>query len=192
MRRLVFSAVSIAAFSLLAIASASAQGARGLQRTYPENIGITGAPPIPPGIAALALSVVDSTYLNLTLAQRVTLDSIRRIQEATNAPRLRTLDSLRPTRRPANGPDDLSQEQREEIAARRVAIQAVLDAIHETNSIARTQVMAIFSPEQQKRAERLENDAKKRAEEEGKRLAREGMAPPQGMDRARAGRPPED
>ena len=191
MRRLVHSVVHLAAFSLLALASASAQGARSTQRSYPENIGITGAPPIAPGIAALALSVVDSSYLNLTLAQRVTLDSIRRVQEAANAPRLKTLDSLRPTRRPANGPDDLSQEQRDEIDARKVAIQAVLDAVHETDATYRAQAMALFTPEQQKRAEKLEKEARKRAEEEGKRLAREAMSP-MGMDRSRGGRPPGD
>ncbi len=191
MRRLVNSAVQLAAFSLLALASASAQGARSSQRSYPENIGITGAPPVAPGIAALALSVVDSAYLNLSMPQRVTLDSIRREQEAANAPRLRALDSLRPTRRPAGGPMDLSQEQRDEIDARKIAIQAVLDAIHDTDAAARAKVMAIFNPEQQKRAEKLEKEANKRAEEEGKRRAREGYAPP-GMDRSRGGRPPED
>lgn len=189
MRRLAHSVVQLAAFSLLAVASASAQGARSSQRSYPENIGITGAPPIAPGIAALALSVVDSSYLNLTPQQRVTLDSIRRWQETANEPRLRALDSLRPTRRPANGPNDLSQEQREEIDARKLAIQSVLDVIRETDTAARAQAMAIFSPEQQKRAEKLEKEAGKRAEEEGKRRAREGYAP-QGMDRSRQ-RPPE-
>lgn len=190
MRRLVHSVVQLAAFALLVAAPLSAQAARSSQRSYPENIGITGAPPIPPGIAALALSVVDSTYLNLTMTQRVTLDSIRRLQEAANAPRLRTLDSLRPTRRPAGGPGDLSQEQRDEIEARKLAIQAVMDAIHETDTVARAQVMAIFNDEQRKRAEKLEKEANKRAEEEGKRLAREGMYP-SGMDRSRGGRPPE-
>ena len=191
MRRLVHSVVQLAAFALLVSAPLSAQAARSTQRSYPENIGITGAPPIPPGVAALALSVVDSTYLNLTMTQRVTLDSIRRLQEAANAPRLRALDSLRPTRRPAGGPMDLSQEQRDEIDARKLAIQAVMDAIHETDTVARTQVMSIFNDEQRKRAEKLEKEASKRADEEGKRRAREGMYP-SGMDRSRGGRPPED
>lgn len=191
MRRLVNSVVQLAAFALLVSAPLSAQAARSSQRSYPENIGITGAPPIPPGIAALALSVVDSTYLNLTMTQRVTLDSIRRLQEAANAPRLRALDSLRPTRRPAGGPGDLSQEQRDEIEARKLAIQGVMDAIYETDTVARTQVMSIFNDEQRKRAEKLEKEANKRADEEGKRRAREGMYP-SGMDRSRGGRPPED
>lgn len=191
MRRLFHSVVQLAAFSLLIAAPLSAQVARTSQRSYPENIGITGAPPIAPGIAALALSVVDSTYLNLTMVQRVTLDSIRRLQETANAPRLHTLDSLRPTRRPAGGPMDLSQEQREEIDTRKAAIQTVMDAIHETDTAARAQVMSIFTDEQRKRAEKLEKEASKRAEEEGKRRAREGFGPA-GMDRSRGGRPPED
>ena len=121
-------------------------------------------PPRPvPGVAALALQ--HASELALVDSQRVVLDSIRVAQESANQPWIAALDSLRPTRVPAN-PLDLSQEQRDEIEARRKAIGTVLEAMRETDTRARQRAMAILSPEQQERATKLEKEARKRAEEE--------------------------
>ncbi|MEP6730251.1 MAG: Spy/CpxP family protein refolding chaperone [bacterium] len=197
MRRPVTHAVVIAMTALVGITSLSqAQygGSRSSQRNNnQEDIGTRGAPPIPPGIAALALE--RSAELGLTDVQNAALAVIRTSQDSANKPRLKTLDSLRPTRRPANGINDLSQEQRDEIEARRVAIAPVLEAVRETNAEARIKVMALLNENQQKRAAELERDAQKQAEEEYNRRSRDAFGGNDGMQRRRGGggggRPPE-
>ena len=82
------------------------------------------------------------------------------------------LDSLRPTRMPANGMNDLSQEQRDEIEARRVAVAAVIEGMRETNAIARKKVMAALNPEQQDKAAEFEERAQKKTDDEVKKRAR--------------------
>ena len=191
MRRPANTAVSLVAIALLGVSTlAQAQygGSRGAQRTYPENIGITGPPPIATAVAALVLE--RSAELGLTDSQNLAIAAIRQLQDSVNAPRLKTLDSLRPTRRPANGPNDLSQEQRDEMEVRRVAITEVLDELHKTNSDARVKVMALLTPEQQKRAEQLEEDAQKSADDEAKRRSRDAFGNERG--RTKVGRQPED
>jgi hypothetical protein len=187
-------ALMLAVTALLGIgtlAQAQMGGSRSAQRNNnnPEDLGFAGAPPIAAGVAALAIE--HAAELGLTDSQNIALATIRSAQDAANAPRLKTLDSLRPTRRPANGVNDLSPEQRQEIDDRRVAIAPVLEAVHQTNADARVQVMALLTPDQQKRAARLEEDARKQADEEFKRRVRSGFGG--GMDRMRGGgRPPED
>jgi hypothetical protein len=85
-------------------------------------------------------------------------------------------------------PNDLSQEQREEIAARRSAIAAVMEGMRETNALARQRAMAILSAEQQEKAAELENDARKKADED---RARRGRSAGMGEGRRGGGRPPE-
>ena len=184
--------VTLAVMALLGISSqAAAQmgGSRSSQRNNnsPEDIGIVGAPPVARSVAALAIE--HSAELSLTDSQTIALEVIRRAQDSVNAPRLKTLDSLRPTRRPAGGVNDLSTEQRQEIEERRAAIAPVLDAVRETNADARVKVMAVLNQEQQKRAAKLEDEARKNAEEEFKRRARNEFG---GGERMRGGRPPED
>ena len=191
MRRPAHTAMLVATVALLGVptlAHGQLGGGRSAQRTYPENIGITGPPPIATAIAALVLE--RSAELGLTDGQNLAVAAIRLTQDSVNAPRLKTLDSLRPTRRPANGPNDLSQEQRDEMEVRRVAITQVLDELHKTNSDARVNVMALLNPEQQKRAEKLEEDAQKSADDEAKRRSRDAFGPERG--RTKVGRQPED
>src|ERR1700716_3994103 len=85
-----------------------------------------------PGVAALVLD--HAADLAITNDQRTELESIRHGQDSANRPWLQRLDSLRPTGRPANGPNDLSQEQRDEIAARRAAITEVMAGMREANA----------------------------------------------------------
>jgi len=181
-------ALMLVVTALLAISTrtqAQMGGSRSAQRNNnnPEDIGLAGAPPIAAGVAALAIE--HSAELGLTDSQNIALATIRRAQDSVNAPRLKTLDSLRPTRRPANGVNDLSPEQRQEIEERRAAITPVLEAVRETNAEARIKVMALLNPEQQKRAAKFEEEARKQADEAFKRQARSGSG---GMERRRGGR----
>jgi hypothetical protein len=135
-----------------------------------QDVGLVGAPPMARPIAALAIE--HAAELKLTDSQSLALNTIRHSQDSANAPLLRVLDSLKPTSRPANGPSDLSAEQRQVIEERRAAITPVLEAVRETNAQARIKVMALLDPDQQKRAAAFEEEARKKAEEDGKRQAR--------------------
>ncbi|MDQ6635093.1 MAG: Spy/CpxP family protein refolding chaperone [Gemmatimonadota bacterium] len=121
-------------------------------------------PRLAPGVAALALN--HAAELALADSQQVLLASIRRAQDSANRPWIERLEALRPSRHPAN-PFDLSPEQQEEIAARRLAIAEVMEAMRETNTTARERAMALLSPEQQQKATELEDKAVKWARENG-------------------------
>ena len=150
---------------------ASAQSARGSQRVAnPVDLGFLGATPVAPTVAALVLE--HAADLALADSQRVLIESIRRAQDSANRPWMLKLDSLRPTRIPANGPNDLSQEQRDEIEARRAAVAEVKTGMSGTNALARQKVMAALAPAQQRKAEELEKKALKKTEEETKRRER--------------------
>ena len=123
-------------------------------------------PRLAPGVAALALD--HATELALADSQQVLLASIRRAQDSANRPWIERLEALRPTSHPAN-PLDLSPEQQEEIAARRLAIAEVMEGMRETNTTARQRAMALLTPEQQQKATELEDKARKWARENGGR-----------------------
>ena len=178
MRRPARHAVPLVIAGLFAISTlASAQRSmRGETRAeYPQSIGaMMGAPPpIPTSVAALVLEHADE--LKLADSQRELIQSVRRAQDSANMPWLAKLDSLRPTRQPAGGPGDLSQEQRDEMESRKIAIGLVLDGMKETNALSRKKVMDALDPEQQKRAAGWEEDARKRAEDEAKRRERDAQ-----------------
>lgn len=178
MRRFVHHAVILAVVALFSVSAlATAQrGRRGnSQGDYPQSAGMMmgGAPPIPPSVAALVLEHADD--FKLADSQRTVLESVRRAQDSANRPWMAKLDSLRPTRQPAGGMGDLSQEQRDEIAARKTGIANVLEGMRETNAQARKQVMDVLNPDQQKRAASLEDDARKKAEDEAKQRASNGQ-----------------
>jgi len=188
MRRLL---VALLAVAVTAPSSMAQYGRRGGERAEPQNAqDLLALPPwIPPGVAALVLT--HASDFSLADSQRVALESIRQFQDSANRPWLARLDSLRPTSQPLN-PKDLSQEQREEIAARRTAIAAVLNGMRETNALARQRTMAVLSPEQQQRAAELENDARKQADQERERRGRFAAEGQDGRRRGGGGRPPED
>ncbi|MEO8337445.1 MAG: Spy/CpxP family protein refolding chaperone [bacterium] len=193
MRSPLKNALMLAVMALLGISTLSGAqigGSRSAQRNNnnPEDIGLAGPPPIAAGVAALAIE--HAAELGLTDSQNIALATIRQSQDSANAPRLKVLDSLRPTRRPAGGVNDLSNEQRQEIDERRAAITPVLEAVRETNAEARVKVMALLTPDQQKRAAGWEEDARKKADEDFKRSARSGFGG--GADRMRGRRPPEE
>lgn len=164
--RHIASIVTIAASAVLLATPAHAQ--------YGGRRGSSGqdASLIIPHVAAsvAAIAVRYGGDLQLSQAQLDSIMSVRQRQDSANAPWLRSLDSLRNGPRPAN-PRDLSQEQREILAARRAAVKAAMDAIGAANAQARQQVMAVLSTDQQRKAARLENDAQKLARAETRRRA---------------------
>jgi hypothetical protein len=166
MRSLLLALVAVATLS----ASSAAQFWSRTSRSPAEALALP--PRVAPGVAALVLT--HASDFALADSQRVALESIRQSQDSANRPWLARLDSLRPRSRPLN-PNDLSPDQVEEIAARRKAIAAVMDGMSTPNVVARQRAMAVLSPAQQQRAEELEKDARKRADEERERAGREGM-----------------
>jgi hypothetical protein len=78
-------------------------------------------------------------------------------------------------------PLDLSQEQRELLAAQRASLKAAMDALRATNDAARQQVMAVLTPDQQRKAAQLESDAQELARAETERRADEGYYGRRGM-----------
>jgi hypothetical protein len=188
MRRLLFALLAVSA---VATPSQAQFGRRGGDRAQIQNAqDVLALPPwIPPGLAALVLG--HASDFSLADSQRVVLETIRATQDSANRPWLARLDSLRPTSQPLN-PKDLSQEQRDEIAARRTAIATVLDGMRETNALARQRTMAVLSAEQQQRAAELENDARKQADKERDRRGRFAMDGDGEERRGGRGRPPED
>lgn len=191
MGRFVHHAVVLAVFASFSVSTlATAQRGRrgGTRAESPQSAGtmMGGPPPIPPTVAALVLEHADD--FKLADSQRVVLESVRRAQDSANTPWMMKLDSLRPTRQPANGMGDLSQAQRDEFEARKTAIANVLEGMRETNAQARKKVMDVLDPDQQKRAASLEEDARKKAEDEAKRHERSG---PPGGGRGGRGRPRE-
>jgi hypothetical protein len=191
MRRFVHHAVILAVFASFSVSAlATAQRGRrgGTRADNPQGTGMMmgGLPPMPPTVAALVLE--HAADFKLADSQRVVLESVRRAQDSANRPWMAKLDSLRPTRQPANGMGDLSQEQRDELEARKTAIANALEGMRETNAQARKHVMDVLNPDQQKRAASLEEDARKKAEDEAKQRERNG---PPGGGRGGRGRPPE-
>lgn len=191
MRRSVQIVVALAALvSLSTPSSAQRGGGRSMggdsRASYPPDMGRMGPPTLPPTVAALVLD--HAQELSLTDSQKVVLETIRKTQDSTNKPFLAKLDSLKPTRMPAGGMNDLSQEQKDEMSQRAIAVQLVMADMREGNAEARVHVMTLLNESQQKKAAELENEAQKKAEEDGRRRM-ENMG---GGNRRGAGRPPED
>jgi hypothetical protein len=135
-----------------------------------DNSPFAGKPvPTAPVSVAKAILEHDNKDMALSDSQRVQLALIQRRLDSASAPLMKRLDSLRPSWRPAGGLGDLSQEQRDELIARRAGQTAVIDSLTPTFVKARDQVMAVLRPEQKDRAAKLEKEARKRAEEAARR-----------------------
>lgn len=128
-------------------------------------------PRVAPSVATLAVRYGGDLQLSQT--QLDSIQAVRQRQDSANAPWLQALDSLRNGPHPVN-PLDLSQEQRELLAARRAAVTTAMDAMRATNATARQQVMAVLTPDQQVKAAELENDAQKLARVQNQRRADDG------------------
>jgi hypothetical protein len=165
MRRSTITCLVLAGTAVVAFSTSVSAQYRGLDRQRMDSV-LAEPPRLAPGVAALALT--HAAELALADSQQVLLASIRRTQDSANRPWIERLEALRPTSHPAN-PFDLSPEQQEEIAARRLAIAEVMEAMRETNTTARERAMALLSPEQQQKATELEDRAAKWARENGGR-----------------------
>ena len=157
--------VVVAATLALALLPSLATG----QYVRRDNNPFAGKPaPVAP--VNVARTVIENERdMALSDSQRTQIALIQRRLDSTSAPLLRKLDSLRPTWRPAGGPNDLTPEQREQLATLRAAQAVVVDSLTPTFTKAREQVLALLRPEQLKKAAKLEKEARKRAEERAKR-----------------------
>jgi hypothetical protein len=165
MRRSSITCLVLAGTAVVAFSTSVSAQYRGLDRQRMDSV-LAEPPRLVPGVAALALD--HATELALADSQQVLLASIRLAQDSANRPWIERLEALRPTSHPAN-PLDLSPEQQEEIAARRLAIAEVMEGMRETNTTARQRAMALLTPEQQQKATELEDKARKWARENGGR-----------------------
>lgn len=140
------------------------------QGVHRDNSPFAGKPvPTAPVSVARTILEHDNKDMALSDSQRVQLTLIQRRLDSVSAPLMKRLDSLKPSWRPAGGLGDLSQEQRDELLARRAAQTAVIDSLTPTFVKARDQVMAVLRPDQKERAAKLEKEARKRAEEAARR-----------------------
>lgn len=185
----VWKSVVLAGAVVLASSSLASAQAGGRARSDRPDEAFAEPPRLAPGVAALALE--HASALALADSQRAVLASIRQEQDSASAPWVKRLEALRPTRRPANGPNDLSPEQREEIETRRAAIAEVMEGIRDIDAKARQRAMAVLTPEQQEQAAKLDAEARKKADEESSRRGREAFRGSRGSRGGGMGRPPE-
>ena len=165
MPRSIRSVATVAALALV-LSPSLAMGQMPVRR---DNNPFAGKPaPIAPVNVARAV-IEHEKDMALSDSQRTQIVLIQRRLDSTTAPMLKKLDSLRPSWRPAGGLNDLSQEQRDQLATLRAAQVAVIDSLSPTFAKAREQVMSVLRPEQRERAAKYERDARKRAQEQAKR-----------------------
>jgi hypothetical protein len=162
--------LSVLAASVVALAAPAYAQYGGRRGSYGQDASLD-IPRIASSVAALAVRYGGDLQLSQTQLDAIV--AVQQRQDSANAPWLRALDSLRNGPRPVN-PLDLSQEQREQLEARRAAVKAATDAMRETNAEARQQVMAVLTPDQQGKAAQLENHAQKLARADSQRRSDEG------------------
>jgi hypothetical protein len=132
--------------------------------------GPFGDEPIPVVPVNVAKAIIENDKdMALSDSQRVQLVLIRKQLDSLNAPLFARLDSVRPSWRPAGGLNDLSQEQRDQLVTQRKAQNAVIALMTPNFAKARERVLAVLTPEQQERANKIEKNARKRAEEAARR-----------------------
>jgi hypothetical protein len=194
MRRLASDLMLLVTALFVAATPASAQygGGRGGRRggEEPSQLPAASTDPVRVAPTVAALVLAHGGDLQLSETQLARIESIRQVQDSANRPWMARLDSLRGGPRPVN-PRDLSQEQRDAMAARRAAVADAMTGMRETNAEARQQVMAALNPDQQQKAAVLEGDAQKKTRDEAPRRPSEGFG---GGRRGGGGmgRPPED
>jgi hypothetical protein len=192
-RRSLHGVASIVTFALL-VGCAAGGGAAGSPRDPVMERVAEGAGPefiLPVSTPAVALD--HSTELFLTDSQRVSIQRIRRSLDSSDAPLRHQIDSLRTSRRPVN-PRDMSQEQVDEIRARRTALVSITAQLRDHAAAAREKVLGVLSADQATRVASYEEEARKRAEEDANRMAG-GNGAQDGQQRRRGGgggRPPVD
>lgn len=120
------------------------------------------------------LAVAHATDLKLTDEQRVQIETIASKLRASNAPLLIAIDTLKPEplrlpdpnnpSAPTPTPPPPTPEQIAAIVARRHALGDARAQVHENIRLARDQMTALMTPEQQTRLAVLETNARNAAE----------------------------
>lgn len=154
MRNLVrLSLLGLSLALLAAPAGAQYGGAYGGSYIHDPSLDV---PHVAPGVASLVVRYGGD--LQLSQKQLDAIEAIRQHEDSASAPWLRVLDSLRSGPRPVN-PLDLSQEQRDAIAAQKATVKTAMAALRDVNAEARTSVMAVLTPDQQGKTGQLEHAA---------------------------------
>ena len=159
MRRLV--RLSLLGLSLALLAAPAGAQYGGGSYSHDPSLDV---PHVAPGVASLVVRYGGDLQLSQT--QLEAIEAIRKYQDSASAPLLRTLDSLRNGPRPVN-PLDVSQEQRDAIAAQRAAVKTAMEALRVINADARMKVMAVLTPDQQGKTGQLEHAAQELARAQG-------------------------
>ena len=167
-----------ALFAMTLVAATSTLAAQGRRRGgAPEQSApprVTLAPTLWEPEQVFPLAVSHAGDLKLTDDQRVQIETIASKMRAANAPLLVAIDTLRPDpirlpdpnapREPTPTPPPPTPEQIAAIVARRHALGDARAQVHENIRLARDQMTALLTPDQQARLAVLENKARAAAE----------------------------
>jgi hypothetical protein len=134
--------------------------------------GNFGPLPVPPALTAVALDRAKD--LELTDAQKTSVEALHTSQDSANAPLRARLDSLRPTRMSAGGPNDMSQDMRDEMEARQRQIRIVMEGFKSSNDDARGKLNTLLNGDQQKKLKDYEEEEQKKFDDELRRRSRGG------------------
>jgi hypothetical protein len=168
------------AASLLALAClTSALTAQGRKRgAAPDDPSAAPRPALNPVLwepeQIFPLAIEHAVDLKLTDEQRTKIETINSQLKASNAPLMIAIDTLRPapirlpepgaTSEPSVTPPPPTPEQIAAVVARRHALGEARAQVHENIRLARDQMTALMTPEQQQRLEALETSARNSAE----------------------------
>jgi hypothetical protein len=169
-RRSLYGVASIVTFALLAGCAAGGGAAGSPRDPAMERVAVGTGPEFVLPVNTPAVALAHSTELFLTDSQRVRLQLIRRSLDSADAPLRHQLDSLRTSRRPVN-PRDMSQDQVDEVRARRTAVANIMAQLREHAATARERTLTVLSGDQVTRVAAYEDEARKKAEEDANRVA---------------------
>jgi len=130
----------------------------------------------------IAMVLEHSGDLALTNDQRDRIAAIKQRLNAQQRPLVAQLDSLRPPGPPPRLDPSMSAADRDSLMARRRAVGDVMAQVRDLQQAARTQVWALLTPDQQKKAESLETSMRNDA-----RRGRDGDRPAGGRGRGGMG-----
>jgi hypothetical protein len=168
----------VAGVTIIAVAAgASALAAQGRTRGgAPPDQSAPSRPHVAPVLwepeQIFPLAIAHAKDLHLTDEQRAQIETIGAELRAHNTPLLQQIDTLRPPRASprdsigavAAPPQPLTQEQIAAVVARRHALGEVRAQVHDNTRLARDQLTALLSPDQQTRLVAIEQSARSAAE----------------------------
>src|SRR5215216_2188631 len=164
------------------------QGVGSIGRRRPGNMEREPALVVPKAVNIINVLIEHRKDLALNDSQFVRLLSIKRTLDSTNSPLTRKIDSLQRLYR--GGPifSEPSPERRDSLnTARAVALETIA-GVRDNIAAAREKAFALLSSTQQVKAQEIEAEAERAAEEDNKRAASRGRAGGRGA--GGLGRPP--